>query len=187
MAPRQPNEQPQSGQAGQKRKRETGDGDGENEYEDDAGLGHDEEHVQEPADDNESDYDPDGDKGDDDAEDEEGAKPTMFNVNLGVSPSDGIDYNEGLEDLPRHPMFDPALQGIAKKVLKIPHQLLDQFPQRDQKTSIILGAHIDRAEELRRVPTTERLTIAMLGDAGVGKSSLLNAIADTKDLAKSVS
>lgn len=50
-----------------------------------------------------------------------------------------------------------------------------------------MGARIDRAEELRRVPTTERLTIAMLGDAGVGKSSLLNAIADTKDLAKSVS
>jgi GTP-binding protein EngB required for normal cell division len=54
----------------------------------------------------------------------------------------------------------------------------------DQNKSI--NKHIARAKEICNFPETDRLKIAVLGCAGVGKSSLLNAVTSIPGLAKSV-
>jgi predicted GTPase len=52
--------------------------------------------------------------------------------------------------------------------------------------SKLLDIHMAKAKELCSFPETDRVRIAILGSAGVGKSSLLNAVTSIPGLAKSV-
>ncbi|KAF2206960.1 hypothetical protein CERZMDRAFT_102810 [Cercospora zeae-maydis SCOH1-5] len=79
-----------------------------------------------------------------------------------------VKYHEGKESYPKLPAYDPASSDIEVGLTGIVEQI------------------VDIAEELRAMPWPRPTRIALLGDTGTGKSSLLNSIVDVPDIAKAV-
>lgn len=193
MASPAPGEQSPSVQTGRKRKRSTDDDDYKDETLQDVepaaelyqnhDTDDDSDRSESPSDNDGSDYDPDGENEEQDEEDEEAA----FVATLNEPNMEKATYYESSEAKPAHPVFDDVTPDIIKGIAAIPQRVLEQLPGVDPKTSLRLKCYLDSAEALRSVPSKVKLKIAMLGDAGVGKSSLLNAITHKEGLAKTVS
>jgi len=80
-----------------------------------------------------------------------------------------------------HPSFERGVE-IYKR-------LFDEFPT--EEVLLLkqerLGLLCSEIEKLRPIPEPEPLRIALLGEAGRGKTSLLNSLVDRMDLARTVS
>lgn len=95
-------------------------------------------------------------------------------------------YSEATEPLPERACYDKDIEGIKKRlsvIAKRAHELFATSPN----TSKTATTHKTRANNLQVLPDTGKLRVAILGGAGTGKSSLLNSLTDTPELAKSVS
>jgi predicted GTPase len=119
---------------------------------------------------------------DDDEDDELEDEDANENVVEEVSEMPGHD--ESAEPLPKCAVYDGDARAIQKKVTAIPQQVLDEL---EKHGCLSLKSHIVEAQRLCDPPKITKLRIAILGCAGSGKSSLLNAITGKADLAKSVS
>jgi chromosomal replication initiation ATPase DnaA len=193
MASPAPDEQSSRVRCGQKRKREADDHDartGERQFAeatgDDVGFmdpdddDHDTDNIND--DDNGSTYTPD----DEDEEDQE----------VDVNDDDGFEtfneenanntaYDESQEPLPACVVYDTGIETLRSRLTLIPKEVLQILPE-DSVKSKSLSMHIAKAKEVTEFPKTSGIQIAILGSAGAGKSSLLNAITDIPELAKSV-
>lgn len=95
-------------------------------------------------------------------------------------------HDESDEAFPACAYYDEAIDDVDEKLTSIAERVYDLLEEHDS-SSATFAAHKSKAEELSKIPTTEKIRIAILGGAGAGKSSLLNAITGKHDLAKSVS
>jgi hypothetical protein len=94
-------------------------------------------------------------------------------------------HHESDEPLPPCAYYDEVTEEAVQQLTSIAeriHVLLEDH----NSGSKLLAAHKENAKELSEVPSTKKIKIAILGGAGAGKSSLLNAVTGKPDLAKSV-
>lgn len=193
MASPAPGEQTPSVQTGQKRKRETDDHDartGERHFADAAGDDaeflnpDDDDHDtdNENDDDNGSTYTPD-DEDEEDQEDDNDHDNTFESFN--EANANNTTYDESQEPFPACVVYDSGIEDIRKRLTLIPNAILQILPE-DSIKSKSLNMHIAKAKEISEFPKTAGIKIAILGNAGAGKSSLLNAVTDIPELAKSV-
>jgi chromosomal replication initiation ATPase DnaA len=191
-------EQTQAAQVGQKRKREDEETDGKNEVE---GETKDNNHVIE----HESKNGNDDDGGEDDGgakvdtntlvpdhyepekeDDEEQDGSDDENENAVEESANYPKHEESDEPFPHCAYYDEAIEDIEERFTLIPQRIFELLADR-RSSSTALVAYKDKADELGEIPCTEKMRIAILGGAGAGKSSLLNAVTGKPDLAKSVS
>lgn len=99
-------------------------------------------------------------------------------------------YNIDEEDYPTHPLFTPRFQnalkdgqGIAKAIETLS---LDLSEVVDDNLHASLNKLQKDAKDLSTFHGVETRTIAVLGDSGGGKSSLINSLLHYPDLAKTV-
>lgn len=94
-------------------------------------------------------------------------------------------YDESQEPFPACVVYDASIRDIKKRLTSIPRQILGMLPKDDSKSKSN-SMHIAQAKNISEFPKTVGVKIAILGSAGAGKSSLLNAVTNIPDLAKSV-
>jgi len=116
----------------------------------------------------------DGDHASDDDDDEETEWDPEFNR-----------HNAENEALPPCGAYHPSFE----RGVEIYKRLFDEFPI--EEVLLLkqerLGLLCSEVEKLRPIPEPEPLRIALLGEAGRGKTSLLNSLVDRMDLARTVS
>jgi len=197
MASTAPDAQPPSAQVGQKRKREDEESDvnpdiknevkkeiesekkpdtKNEDVEDDGGAKIDTGTL--VPDDYENEHEEEsGDECEDSDEDDENAVEDNANY---------PKHDESDEPFPECAYYDEAIDDVDEKLTSIAERVYDLLEEHDS-TSPTFAGHKNKAEELSKLPKTEKIRIAILGGAGAGKSSLLNAITGKQDLANSVS
>lgn len=95
-------------------------------------------------------------------------------------------YSSSVELPPACAAYDSRVGGITQQLQGIPQQVLDILvPHADNGKNI--NKQIKAAEKALELPKGPKVRIGLLGDAGAGKSSLLNSLTDIDDLAKSLS
>ncbi|KAK3672926.1 hypothetical protein LTR78_007279 [Recurvomyces mirabilis] len=98
---------------------------------------------------------------------------------------DRITYTEVSEKFPSRAIYDDKVPAIKNSLAEIPQKVLDILLP--HKCDLVhLQTHIAAAGELAHVPKSKKPRIALIGNAGVGKSSTLNALTDIPELAKSL-
>jgi chromosomal replication initiation ATPase DnaA len=180
MASPVPGEQTLSVQVGQKRKREDDESDEDPDIKD-VDVKDESSAKMDTNDLIPDDYELDEDDGEDQLEefDDGGAS-------AGDDNSNHPTHDESQEPFPLYAIYDGEIENIEEKLTSIPQRIIDLLYDSQSSSKAIKGLN-SRAEALAEVPKTEKIRIAILGGAGVGKSSLLNAITGKTDLAKSVS
>jgi len=192
MASPAPDEQSSRVRGGQKRKRETNDHDARTDERQFADAAEDEANFMNPDDDDhETDNDNDNDNGstytpdDEDDEDQEPDENDDGYDSFSEENANITIYDESQEPFPAYVVYDSGIEDIKKRLTLIPKEVLQILPE-DSIKSKSLSMHIAKAKEISEFPKTAGIKIAILGSAGAGKSSLLNAVTDVPDLAKSV-
>lgn len=180
MASPAPHEQAQTVQAGQKRKRENSEAD----------INQDEQEGKDEQDEGDAKFDvnsliPDNYEAVDDGEDEENDVDDDSD-DTSDEPFDCPTHEEANEPFPQCAIYDDAIAELEEKVASISQRVSDCL-EAHGCTSKIVKDLLSTAENLSETPATKKIMIAILGGAGVGKSSLLNAVTGKPDLAKSVS
>ncbi|KAK4963177.1 hypothetical protein LTR10_000805 [Elasticomyces elasticus] len=120
----------------------------------------------------------DDEEGHDDEEEDE-------DESLDGDDDDEQKHMESSEPLPNCAIYDADISDIKAKLISIPKSVMKallpyECPGKHVQT------HMGAANALLKIPDTKRLRVALIGAAGVGKSSTLNAITDIPDLANSL-
>jgi hypothetical protein len=191
MASPPPGEQIPSLQAGQKRKRDEGETDAKNECRNETQDEKTAETIDEDIEDDGNakvdirtlvpdNYEPENENEEEqDGSDEENESAIEDNTNY-------PKHDESDEPFPPCVYYDEAIDDIEERFTLIAQRIYELLEGRNS-SSKSLAAHKNKADELGEMPSTELIRIAILGGAGAGKSSLLNAVTAKPDLAKSVS
>lgn len=176
MASPGPSNQDQLAQVGLKRKREEEDVDAKDEFQHDNGntaiesepvVPGDYEHLDDDDDDESSELE----------DDEENVVEEICEI-----PT----HDDSAEPFPKCAIFDGAIEGIKERITAIPQHALARLEEHGCLSNS-LKAYASKAQKLCSLPETPKMRIAILGCAGAGKSSLLNAITGKPELAKSLS
>jgi GTPase SAR1 family protein len=171
-----PDVQDQPALVGEKRKREADDTDPKDEYQQD-GCNATVEPDSVVPDDYEYQNSDDDDEDQLEDEDEESVIEEVSEI-----PT----HDDSKEPFPECAIYDADIRKIEERITVLPKNVLSQLTKHDCLGQA-LKLHTSRAEKLTTLPQTPKLRIAILGCAGAGKSSLLNAITGKADLAKSLS
>lgn len=175
MAPQESQEQTPSTQAGKKRKREISES-------------HVAQEDQQDGADAKPDVNtliPDDQEPEDDEEDDEVGSDDDFE-NTSDQNIDYPTHDEDSEPFPQCAIYDDAIEDIEEKVSSIAERVESRLSAHNSNSKTV-GNYLSTAENLSFPPEAKKIRIAILGGAGVGKSSLLNAVIGKPDLAKSVS
>lgn len=191
MASPAPGKQSPSVQIGQKRKRDENDNDIKHEVKHEVKNQTKDEHGSEDVEDDggakidtktlvPENYEPEEDNEDGaDENDEEDENAAEENAN---HPK----HDESDEPFPSCAYYDDATKDIEERLTSIAERVYELLEDRESDSKALLS-HRQKAKELSKIPVTEKIRVAILGGAGAGKSSLLNAVTGKPDLAKSVS
>ncbi|KAF2722141.1 hypothetical protein K431DRAFT_245903 [Polychaeton citri CBS 116435] len=95
-------------------------------------------------------------------------------------------YSERQEPFPAFPVYDTGMAALKDRMVQIPVQIL-RLLGRLNPSSEVVQSQTHRAVRMLSLPAPRRRRIAILGDAGKGKSSLINSLTDIDDLARSSS
>lgn len=95
-------------------------------------------------------------------------------------------HDEANEPFPPYAIYDRRIGGLQERLIAIPRRFMTLATEHECK-STIAQKHINQANELLTIPEPEKYRIAILGVAGAGKSSLLNAVTGEPNMAKAVS
>ncbi|KAK0253025.1 hypothetical protein LTS09_011935 [Friedmanniomyces endolithicus] len=94
-------------------------------------------------------------------------------------------YTESTESYPGYAIYDQAIPAVKDQLTNISQTVLALLQAHGDGGKHV-ETHLNAAKALEEVPSTKRLRVALIGNAGVGKSSTLNAITDIANLAKSL-
>lgn len=175
MAAPDPHEQTTSTQAGQKRKREDSESHVAQEDQQDGADAKPDVNTLIP-----DDQEPEDDEEDDEVDSDDDFENTS---------DQNIDYpthDEDSEPFPQCAIYDDAIEDIEEKVSSIAERVESRLSAHNSNSKTV-GNYLSTAENLSCPPEAKKIRIAILGGAGVGKSSILNAVIGKRDLAKSVS
>jgi GTPase SAR1 family protein len=167
--------QDQPAPVGEKRKREADDIDSKDDYQQDGGHA-----TVEPDSVVPENYEHSDDDSDDPPEDEDDEENVIEEI------SEIPSHDESTEPFPKCAVYDDETGVIQERITAILQQVLDGLEEHGC-LSKAFKSHISKARKLCGLPKTRKLRIAILGCAGAGKSSLLNAITGKPDLAQSLS
>ena len=92
----------------------------------------------------------------------------------------GPYYDASKEKPPSHPVFDDSFQEVKDKLENVLSRVEKQLAQSDHKHLAKLKSSFG---DISKVPSLKRLRIALVGQPGSGKSSLINSLLDCEDLA----
>ena len=95
-------------------------------------------------------------------------------------------HNEKMEAFPDHAIYDADIKSITDRLTEIPRSMAAILKPYDGDSKHMLHK-TNMAKYLQSPPRHKKWRIALLGDAGAGKSSVLNSLTDIQDLAKSMS
>lgn len=90
-------------------------------------------------------------------------------VGSGEDDKDDIGYSEKLENLPHFAAYDPGVQNIKHRLLRIAtnaHKILTE----DTCDTPEVDKLRDKAKQVLTVPDGERKTIGLVGNAGQGQT-----------------
>ncbi|KAK1088438.1 hypothetical protein LTR33_000552 [Friedmanniomyces endolithicus] len=94
-------------------------------------------------------------------------------------------YTELTESYPGCAIYDRAIPAVKAQLTDISKTVVALLQAHGDGGKHV-ESHLSAAKALEEVPSTKRLRVALIGNAGVGKSSTLNAITDIANLAKSL-
>ncbi|KAK5718255.1 hypothetical protein LTR17_015705 [Elasticomyces elasticus] len=92
-------------------------------------------------------------------------------------------HMEATEPFPACAIYDNDMPAVVAKLTGIANKAVSVLLPHDCGGKHVT-AHLAAANSLMRIPDTKRLRVALIGNAGVGKSSSLNGIVDIANLAK---
>ncbi|EON64079.1 hypothetical protein W97_03309 [Coniosporium apollinis CBS 100218] len=96
-----------------------------------------------------------------------------------------VPYDIKDETAPVEPFYTPAFQSALQRGIRIAKEVADVTASPDQFTRV--GPDLHRlwtdAVELSKFRTSETRTVAVLGNSGAGKSSLINSLLDYAEIA----
>ncbi|KAK3617068.1 hypothetical protein LTR56_025547 [Elasticomyces elasticus] len=93
------------------------------------------------------------------------------------------DYTESEEPFPLEAIYDIGIKDLHAECVKKLFEVVAIFDKHDCDTPDVKEFRL-MAAELRQIPATEPIKVAMLGNTGVGKSSTSNSVLDEPDIAK---
>ncbi|KAL9115184.1 MAG: hypothetical protein Q9227_000978 [Pyrenula ochraceoflavens] len=103
-----------------------------------------------------------------------------------ISPSEQpLPYSANDEILPEEPYYDPSFQSCLRDARKLAHrvsQCLDKCVEAYRPDSILYKRR-EEAKSLSQFECSSTRLIGVVGNSGVGKSSLINSLLDVKGLA----
>jgi GTPase SAR1 family protein len=123
-------------------------------------------------------YNHSDDDGDDQMEDEHDED------NVIEEAPDIPTHDDSAEPFPKCAIYDDKIKAIEENITAISQKALAKL---EEHGCLSLKPYISRAQKTCNLPETPKMRIAIIGSAGAGKSSLLNAITGKADLAKSLS
>jgi hypothetical protein len=90
---------------------------------------------------------------------------------------------------PPEPFHNPEFQNAFREAKQLMNDLSNTLASSNlySEPNSTLGTFFERLNVLRHFECPKRRTVGLVGDSGVGKSSLLNSLLDCKGLARSVS
>ncbi|KAK3613193.1 hypothetical protein LTR56_028023 [Elasticomyces elasticus] len=95
-------------------------------------------------------------------------------------------HMESSEAFPGCAIYDKDIPALKKAIMSIPKKVVEILGPHDCDGKHA-KMHMRAAKALLEIPTTKRPRIALIGNAGAGKSSSFNACVDMLNLAKSLS
>lgn len=110
-------------------------------------------------------------------------------INFEADIDENIDldaqYNERMEELPKLPAYHPDLPKITASLTGTIQEVLNIIEANPCDSTHVQGIKT-KGQGLLEIPKPKPVRIALLGDTGAGKSSLLNSIIDIPDLARAL-
>lgn len=88
--------------------------------------------------------------------------------------------------MPKHVVFDKDFKQVGQDLSNRARKLKELVKQSGCENDRVKGC-LEKAEMLEKIPDPTPKKIALVGDAGVGKSSLVNSLVGIPKLAKAVS
>lgn len=95
------------------------------------------------------------------------------------------EYDESVEGWPSCVAYDGAFEQLREDLNSLPREALKIIDASGCYSQRALSLR-ERADELTRLPRADREKIALLGNTGAGKSSLLNSLLDRPGMARAV-
>ncbi|KAK6430690.1 hypothetical protein LTR95_013153 [Oleoguttula sp. CCFEE 5521] len=94
-------------------------------------------------------------------------------------------YTEAEETMPRCAIYDSRVPALIHTLKEIPGLATTVFANHVNDSTQVAALR-SKADHVKQGPQHKKIHVAILGNAGTGKSSLLNSIADLRDLAKAI-
>jgi hypothetical protein len=95
-------------------------------------------------------------------------------------------YDEAIEVMPRHVVYDKDFPQISQDLSKLATSVCGIIERSGCDNDRSKGC-LEKAQRLTKTPDAEKEIVALIGDSGVGKSSLINSLIGIPKLARAVS